>query len=45
MGILIAAKNKGLLPSIKPLLDDLIEHLKLRLSDKIYQLALQKAGE
>ena len=45
VGILIAAKNQGLLPSIKPLLDDLIEHLKFRLSDKIYQLALQKAGE
>jgi predicted nucleic acid-binding protein len=31
VGILIAAKNQGLLPSLKPLLDDLIEHLTFRL--------------
>ncbi len=45
VGILIEAKKKGLLPLIKPLLDDLIINLKFRLSDKIYQLALKKAGE
>lgn len=45
VGILIAAKNQGLLPMVKPLLDDLIQNLKFRLSDKIYKLALQKAGE
>ena len=44
VGILLAAKNKGFLSMIKPLLDDLIQNLKFRLSDKIYQLALQKAG-
>lgn len=45
VGILIAAKKEGLLPLIKPLLDDLISNLKFRLSDKIYNLALQKVGE
>lgn len=45
VGILIAAKKEGLLPLIKPLLDDLISNLKFRLSDKIYKLALLKAGE
>ncbi|MCW3109657.1 MAG: nucleic acid-binding protein [Segetibacter sp.] len=45
VGILIEAKKEGLLESIKPLLDDLINTLKFRLSDKIYKLALQKAGE
>ncbi len=41
VGILIEAKKRGLLP----LLDDLLLNLKFRLSDKIYQLALKKAGE
>ncbi len=45
VGILIEAKRKGLLPLIKPLLDDLLLNLKFRLSDRIYQLALRKAGE
>ena len=45
VGILIEAKHQGLVPMVKPLLDDLIQQLKFRLSDKIYQLALQKAGE
>ena len=45
VGILIEAKLKGLIPLIKPLLDDLVNNLKFRLSDKIYMLALQKAGE
>jgi predicted nucleic acid-binding protein len=30
---------------VKPLLDDLIKNLKFRLSDKIYEAALKKAGE
>lgn len=45
VGILIQAKLKGLLPQVKPLLGDLINNLKFRLSDKIYRLALEKAGE
>ncbi len=45
VGILIEAKLKGLIPQIKPLLDDLVNNLKFRLSDKIYKLALQKANE
>ena len=45
VGILIEAKIKGLIPLIKPLLDDLANNLKFRLSDKIYLLALEKAGE
>ncbi len=45
VGVLIDAKHQGLIPYLKPLLDDLIQNLKFRLSDKIYKLALQKAGE
>lgn len=45
VGILIKAKKEGLIPGLKPLLDDLINNLKFRLSEKIYMLALQKAGK
>lgn len=45
VGILIDAKKKGLILSLKPLLDDLVTNLKFRLSERIYQLALKKAGE
>jgi predicted nucleic acid-binding protein len=45
VGILIEAKQQGLLSVIRPLLDDLIKNLKFRLSDKIYEAALKKAGE
>jgi len=45
IGVLIQAKTEGLLPIIKPYLDDLVNNLKFRLSEKIYKLALQKAGE
>ena len=45
VGVLIDAKNQGLIQFLKPSLDDLIQNLKFRLSDKIYKLALQKAGE
>ncbi len=45
VGILIEGKNKGLIPALKPLLDNLIINLKFRLSDKIYKLALEKANE
>ena len=45
VGILIDAKKHDLIQLVKPLLDDLVHNLKFRLSDKLYQLALQKAGE
>ena len=45
VGVLIEAKLKGLLPEIRPLLDNLITQLKFRLSDNIYRLALQRTGE
>lgn len=45
VGVLIEAKQKGLIPLLKPLLDDLIKNLQFRLSEHIYRLALQKANE
>lgn len=45
VGVLIEAKQKGLIPLLKPLLDDLMVNLKFRLSATIYKLALQKANE
>ena len=45
VGLLIEAKSKGLISQIKPLLDDLVQNLNFRLSEKIYLLALNKAGE
>jgi uncharacterized protein len=43
-GILLLAKQLKLIPSIKPLLDDL-KAKNFRLSDKIYKELLKKGGE
>jgi predicted nucleic acid-binding protein len=45
IGVLIDAKAKGHIIQLKPLLDDLVNNLKFRISKTIYSLALQKAGE
>lgn len=45
VGVLIEAKEKGLIKEIRPLLQELREGLKFRLSDSIVALALQRAGE
>lgn len=45
IGLLIDAKAAGLIPQLKPLLDDLMNNLKFRISKTIYILALAKAGE
>jgi predicted nucleic acid-binding protein len=45
IGILILAKDRGYIPALKPLLDNLVNNLKFRLSTAIYNLALKKAGE
>ena len=42
VGILIEAKKEGFIQLLKPLLDDLVENLKFRLSHHIYKLALQR---
>lgn len=45
IGLLIEAKTKKLIPQPRPLLDDLRNNLKFRISNAIYKLALEKAGE
>jgi uncharacterized protein len=45
IGLLIDAKAAGLIFQLKPLLDDLVSNLKFRISQTIYNLALEKAGE
>lgn len=45
IGLLIDAKYAGLISHLKPLLDDLINNLKFRISQAIYTMALEKAGE
>lgn len=45
IGILIQAKEAGLVPVIKPLLDKLIHKVQFYLSDKFYNQILQKVGE
>lgn len=45
VGVLLLAKQRGLLPLIRPELDALRTDVGFWLGDRIYQLALEKAGE
>lgn len=45
VGILLSAKSKGILPFVRPVLDDLRHIAGFYLSQTIYRLALQAAGE
>ena len=45
LGILVNAKEQGLLIEVKPLLDDLIETASFRVSNELYERILQAAGE
>ncbi|NEQ42291.1 MAG: DUF3368 domain-containing protein [Leptolyngbya sp. SIOISBB] len=44
-GILVNAKQQGLLTAIKPLLQDLIEAAGFRVSNVLYERILREAGE
>jgi predicted nucleic acid-binding protein len=44
LGILLMAKMAGLIPAIKPILDEL-RQTDFRASDKVYRSVLAKAGE
>jgi len=43
-GILIEAKRRGLIPQLKPVLDELIK-ARYRIDENLYFLLLTKAGE
>lgn len=45
LGILIAAKMEGLLPTVKPVMDDLIVRAGFWVSEQLYAEILQAAGE
>jgi len=45
LDVLHEAKQRQLIPMIKPVLDDLLTHARFRLSRKLYQRILHTAGE
>jgi hypothetical protein len=45
LGILLEAKGKGLIQSVKPLMDRLINEVEFRVSSQLYSTILQSAGE
>jgi predicted nucleic acid-binding protein len=45
LGILIVAKRRELIPKIKPLIDELIDISRFRVSDELYARVLQDVGE
>jgi len=45
LGVLIEAKRGGLIPAIKPIMDDLIRRAGFWISQKLYDSVLQAAGE
>lgn len=45
LGVLIEAKQKGLISAVKPILDDLITIAEFWVSDRLYDRVLQAAGE
>jgi uncharacterized protein len=45
LGILVNAKNQGLIPAAKPLLDRLISEAGFRVSQTLYSRTLQESGE
>jgi uncharacterized protein len=45
LGVLLQAKRKMLIPSVKMLMDELIEKADFRVSNQLYTIILQSAGE
>ncbi len=45
LGVLLQAKKQGLIPAIKPLIDQLIATADFRVSQKLYAIVLQSADE
>lgn len=45
LGVLLQAKQKGFIPAVKPLVDDLIEKAEFRVHAVLYQQVLIIAGE
>jgi uncharacterized protein len=45
LGVLLAAKRRGLIPIIRPILDRLIDEANFRISDRLYNETLTLAEE
>jgi uncharacterized protein len=45
LGVLLQAKKQGLIPAIKPLMDQLIATAEFRVSKELYAIVLQSADE
>ncbi len=45
LGILLVAKRRGIIPAVKPVMDDLISQAAFRVGDRLYADILQSAGE
>jgi uncharacterized protein len=45
LGVLLQAKGNGFVPTVKPLIDRLIEEANFRVADELYETILQVAGE
>jgi predicted nucleic acid-binding protein len=45
LGILLEAKSKGLILSVRPLIDELVDKIGFRVHPALYQAILLKAGE
>ncbi|MEO1147365.1 MAG: DUF3368 domain-containing protein [Cyanobacteria bacterium J06638_22] len=45
LGVLLQAKRNGLIPAVKPLMDQLIEIANFRISNQLYALVLETANE
>lgn len=45
VGILMLAKRRGLIPALRPVLDEVISRFHFHVSSSLYQNALREAGE
>ncbi|MBW4541332.1 MAG: DUF3368 domain-containing protein [Myxacorys chilensis ATA2-1-KO14] len=45
LGVLIDAKQRFLIPAVKPLMDQLIETSEFRVSQRLYERILELVGE
>lgn len=45
LGVLIEAKQRSLIPAVKPLMDQLIETSEFRVSQRLYERILEVVGE
>lgn len=45
LGVLIQAKRNGLIDAVKPIIDQLVVEAEFRVSQQLYEIVLQTAGE